>query len=1015
VLWTVHIRSLRPQGLNDVRFGANEFMAVGDGVINSVDATAYRSFDGTNWSFMNMPTTNNLHGVAKGPGTTWVAVGEAQTEGNSTAGAVVLTTTNEGASWSVSRMPFTNPFHGIVYDEVEGQYVAILGPSTTDTTPADRIAISPDGQNWTFILATTSFQFARIERDNGFNVAVATDGKIFVIDPAALSVTVPFTSTANAFHDITYGNDAKGTPTWVVVGNNTANDIDAMFTNTASNPATSSWNSLDPLAFGGLEAMNYSNGTFVAVGDTGRVYISRAWAPSIATPVVNQNGAVGLGLNTTFTVEAQPSAPAGYLGYQWQSFNGTVWSDLTSGANFTGVNTVLLTVENVSIPDAVPYRVEVTNAPVNSQLIYVSNNGNNSVSKVSIAGVPSNFASTAGPVGLALDTSGNLYVTNLGQGNVTRITPSGNTSVYATGLVHPQNLAFDTAGNLYITSNGGIAKVPPGGGNATTFVPASAFATGAFGLAFNSTGTLFVTGSPNIIYEVAPAGSVSTFVNSPDFSGPNGLAFDSQGNLYVSNLGGYVSEISPSGNVTTFATGFDQPTSVAFDFFGNLYVTNSDPSNNTISEVTQSGTVTTFASGFSAPFGLAITPITGTTLLTNNATIALSVPPLITQGPANVTLLAAGGNATFTVTASGVPAPTYQWRLNGVPLTDNGNVAGSNTTTLTLTNVQVSNSTLGPTAGVYSVMATNDVGSATASAILTVNSPVMILTQPQSQVPAIGANVSLSVVATGIPPPTTYQWYFNGVALTNNGTISGANTSTLNINPMAAKNIGSYTVTVSNGLSSATSAVASIGTLAVYFATEPHVTTPTPPANTTVTSIQVPAITTVVISSLAVATPPPAYQWYRNGVAISSSSVFSGVNSANLTIKSIPVGDSGVFTAVATSGSSPPANSTAVTITVGPQITTQPKNLTVLAFALARFTVTVSTVGTGPISYQWYINGVPAVNGGFVTGATTKTLTISHAGAQYAGTYYVIVSCTASGSVPTKSTVVKLTIKPQPN
>jgi hypothetical protein len=71
----------------------------------------------------------------------------------------------------------------------------------------------------------------------------------------------------------------------------------------------------------------------------------------------------------------------------------------------------------------------------------------------------------------------------------------------------------------------------------------------------------------------------------------------------------------------------------------------------------------------------------------------------------------AGQNATFTVTATGTPAPTYQWRKNGAAIT------GATSATLSLSNVQDAD------AGSYDVIVSNSAGSLTSTAaVLTVAS-----------------------------------------------------------------------------------------------------------------------------------------------------------------------------------------------------------------------------------------------------------------------------------------------------
>jgi hypothetical protein len=76
--------------------------------------------------------------------------------------------------------------------------------------------------------------------------------------------------------------------------------------------------------------------------------------------------------------------------------------------------------------------------------------------------------------------------------------------------------------------------------------------------------------------------------------------------------------------------------------------------------------------------------------------------PVITRQPANLALLV-GRTATFTVAATGTPAPAYQWRKNGVAIN------GATSATLTLANINAGD------AGAYSAVATNSVASVTSN------------------------------------------------------------------------------------------------------------------------------------------------------------------------------------------------------------------------------------------------------------------------------------------------------------
>jgi glucose/arabinose dehydrogenase len=166
------------------------------------------------------------------------------------------------------------------------------------------------------------------------------------------------------------------------------------------------------------------------------------------------------------------------------------------------------------------------------------------------AGTVSTFAAPVGldyPQGMAMDGSGNLYVANIQSGTITRITPAGVASTFASGLNGPTGLAFDSSGNLYVA-------------NAWT----------------------------NSVIEITPAGALSAFVAS-GLDNPQGLAFDASGDLYVANYyNNTVSEVTPGGVVSTFvSSGLTNPVGLSFDSSGNLYVANFGA--NSVSKVTPGG------------------------------------------------------------------------------------------------------------------------------------------------------------------------------------------------------------------------------------------------------------------------------------------------------------------------------------------------------------------------------------------------------------------------------------------
>jgi len=144
-------------------------------------------------------------------------------------------------------------------------------------------------------------------------------------------------------------------------------------------------------------------------------------------------------------------------------------------------------------------------------------------------------------------------------------------------------------------------------------------------------------------------------------------------------------------------------------------------------------------------------------------------------------------------------------------------------------------------------------------------------------------------------------------------------------------------------------------------------------------------------------TPPFAYQWYRNGGAISNAT------NSSYTTPPVTSGDNGAAFTVVISNvfnyvtSSPPA---LLLLLQSPTILAQPQSLTVTNGDPASFAVTAQSAT--PASYQWRFNGAN------LTSATNSSLNIASASPGNAGNYDVIVSNSA-GAVT--SAVAILTVK----
>jgi hypothetical protein len=182
---------------------------------------------------------------------------------------------------------------------------------------------------------------------------------------------------------------------------------------------------------------------------------------------------------------------------------------------------------------------------------------------------------------------------------------------------------------------------------------------------------------------------------------------------------------------------------------------------------------------------------------TNSVTAALVVKSLvITSQPVSATKDYLQTN-TFSVGVMGAQPIGYQWRKNGVGLSDGGPVSGATNSSLTLAGVGCSDN------GSYTVVVTNASMTLTSAvATLTVNDPV-ILAQPLSRTNAAGQTATFTVSAVG-SPPLSYQWSRGSVPLTN------TTSATLVLNQVAQADAGAYSVTVSNACSTVTSSTASL-------------------------------------------------------------------------------------------------------------------------------------------------------------------------------------------------------------
>lgn len=346
---------------------------------------------------------------------------------------------------------------------------------------------------------------------------------------------------------------------------------------------------------------------------------------------------------------------------------------------------------------------------------------------------------------------------------------------------------------------------------------------------------------------------------------------------------------------------------------------------------------------------LAADDITGAQALYGAPPPPRSIPVITTQPASRAVLL--GGSASFTVTASGFPVPTFQWQRNGIPL------PGATAATLTLYPVSASD------AGQYRAVATNTEGSATsAAAALTVNSPPFIVAAPIARILPVGDTVTFTVVASS-DAPLSYQWAFNGTDIPGATAQSHAVT-------VSALTVGTYRVMVSNVYGSASASA----TLAIRPPFSAPVITTQPLAQT------VNAGTTATLVVEATGYPLPVCQWQKNGVDLPGALGFT------LALENVQASHTGNYRAVLTNSSGSVTSET-VTLIVNTQaaaITTQPVAQTAIEGRSA--SLTVGATGFPAPTFQWKKGGK------MLAGATGATLTFPKVQLTDAGLYSVVVT-----------------------
>ncbi len=354
---------------------------------------------------------------------------------------------------------------------------------------------------------------------------------------------------------------------------------------------------------------------------------------------------------------------------------------------------------------------------------------------------------------------------------------------------------------------------------------------------------------------------------------------------------------------------------------------------------------------------------------------SLSVAPSTISG---ITTICNGNNTTLTVNGgSAGTGASLQWYSGSC----GGTFLGAGTSIIVAPNTTTD----------YFVRYSGTCNTTTcATASVVVDSSHSISTQPLvSQTICSDSSVSFSVATAGTV--SSYQWYNGPTLLVDGGSVSGANSAILTINPVAVTDASNNYYCVVSG----PCAAPINSNLAALVVIEKVTITTQPQASQTFCTGD-----TATLSVAATGTGL-TYQWYKDATPLTDGGSISGSTSSSLSISSLVVSDASANYYCIVSGTSPCSSitSTSATLIVNTYaaISIQPTpTQTICADLFASFFI--SATG-GNLNYQWYRGATMLIDGGAITGATTNTLTINPITAADAATdYYCVVSnsCTTS-------------------
>lgn len=283
----------------------------------------------------------------------------------------------------------------------------------------------------------------------------------------------------------------------------------------------------------------------------------------------------------------------------------------------------------------------------NSGNIYVTDNGSNWLGLIHKINAKDGVITTLatgfyGPEGICIDNSGNIYVADNYNNAIKRISADGITiTTIGSGFKNPTSVTVDASGNVYVADFNGIKRISAIGGIITSIYSGMSIWNLPIDITTDLSGNIYMADKSNSITRMNASGGNQIKIGALPSGSLVGVSIDNLGSIYVVDRGlngtngsnGITRMSSTGSNATSLGFGITNPIRIAVDKNYNIYV-----ADNGIKKIS----LVNYTIKPALPTGLSFDSITG----------VISGKPIVMTVPTTYTITAsnASGESSTTIT-----------------------------------------------------------------------------------------------------------------------------------------------------------------------------------------------------------------------------------------------------------------------------------------------------------------------------------------------------------------------------